>query len=75
MSKTPKVSQLSQKGVVHSLVDFNLQVPANAAWFYVLAAIAASPYPIETRRAAQQGCTRDADPVRRMERYRPAVVS
>jgi len=26
--------------LVHSLVDFNLQIPANAAWFYVLCAIA-----------------------------------
>jgi O-antigen ligase len=29
--------------VAHSLVDFNLQIPANAALFYVLAAIAAAP--------------------------------
>jgi O-antigen ligase len=35
--------------VVHSLVDFNLQVPANAAWFYVLAVVAASSYPLESR--------------------------
>jgi len=27
--------------MVHSLVDFNLQVPANAAWFYALCAITA----------------------------------
>jgi predicted permease len=27
--------------LVHSLVDFNLQVPANAAMFYVLCTIAA----------------------------------
>jgi len=26
--------------LVHSLVDFNLQIPANAALFYVLAAVA-----------------------------------
>jgi O-antigen ligase len=29
--------------LVHSLVDFNLQIPANAALFYVLTAIAAAP--------------------------------
>jgi len=29
--------------LVHSLVDFNLQIPANAALFYVLATIAAGP--------------------------------
>ena len=28
--------------LVHSLLDFNLQIPANAALFYVLCAIAAS---------------------------------
>jgi len=28
--------------LVHSFVDFNLQIPANAALFYVLCAIAAS---------------------------------
>jgi len=28
--------------LVHSFLDFNLQVPANAAWFYVLCAVAAS---------------------------------
>jgi hypothetical protein len=31
--------------LVHSLVDFNLQIPANAALFYVLCAVAA----METR--------------------------
>jgi O-antigen ligase len=35
--------------LVHSFVDFNLQVPANAAWFYVLCALATSTTPIETR--------------------------
>lgn len=29
--------------LVHSLVDFNLQIPANAALFYVLTSIAAAP--------------------------------
>ena len=28
--------------LVHSFVDFNLQIPANAAFFYVLCALAAS---------------------------------
>jgi O-antigen ligase len=28
--------------LVHSLVDFNLEIPANAAWFYVLCTLAAS---------------------------------
>ena len=35
--------------LVHSFVDFNLEVPANAAWFYVLCVLAASPHPIESR--------------------------
>jgi O-antigen ligase len=29
--------------LVHSLVDFNLQIPANAAIFYVFSTIAAAP--------------------------------
>jgi O-antigen ligase len=29
--------------LVHSFFDFNLQIPANAAWFYVLCSLAASP--------------------------------
>lgn len=34
--------------LVHSLVDFNLQIPANATLFYVLAAIASvNPHPAE----------------------------
>jgi O-antigen ligase len=40
--------------VVHSLVDFNLQVPANAAWFYVLAVLAASEDPLETRQRVRR---------------------
>lgn len=35
--------------LVHSFVDFNLQIPANAAWFYVLCGLAASPYRLESR--------------------------
>lgn len=43
--------------LVHSAVDFNLQVPANAALFYVLCTLAASePFvnPMRKRRAAQK---------------------
>ncbi|MGH9545345.1 MAG: O-antigen ligase family protein, partial [Terriglobales bacterium] len=31
--------------LIHSFVDFNLQIPANAALFYVLCALAASELP------------------------------
>ncbi len=30
--------------LVHSFLDFNLQIPANAATFYVLAAVAAASF-------------------------------
>jgi O-antigen ligase len=40
--------------LVHSLVDFNLQIPANAAWFYVLCVIAASPYTLESRQRVRR---------------------
>ncbi len=36
--------------LVHSFLDFNLQIPANAALFYVLCAIAASPPLQESQR-------------------------
>ena len=36
--------------LVHSLVDFNLQIPANAATFYVVAAIAAASFHTTSRR-------------------------
>ncbi len=36
--------------LVHSFVDFNLQIPANAALFYVLCAIAASAPLLESQR-------------------------
>jgi len=36
--------------LVHSLVDFNLQIPANAATFYVIAAIAAASFQPTGRR-------------------------
>ena len=35
----------------HSFVDFNLQIPANAAWFYVLCSLAASSLPSTSSRA------------------------
>jgi hypothetical protein len=40
--------------LVHSFVDFNLQIPANSAWFYVLAVLAASPYAVETRQRVRR---------------------
>jgi len=42
--------------LVHSAVDFNLQIPANAALFYVLCTVAASePFtkPVRKRRAVR----------------------
>jgi O-antigen ligase len=36
--------------LVHSFADFNLQIPANAATFCVVAAIAAASFPSTTRR-------------------------
>jgi putative inorganic carbon (hco3(-)) transporter len=47
--------------LLHSLVDFNLQIPANAALFYVLCGLAASPLPklskspSRTRRDSESG--------------------
>jgi O-antigen ligase len=35
----------------HSFVDFNLQIPANAAFFYVLCALAASDLPSQSSRS------------------------
>jgi O-antigen ligase len=40
--------------LVHSFVDFNLQIPANAAWFYVLCGVAASPYRLESRQRTRR---------------------
>jgi O-antigen ligase len=40
--------------LVHSFVDFNLQIPANAAWFYVLCAVAASTYRLESRQRVRR---------------------
>src|SRR6202008_802267 len=35
----------------HSFVDFNLQIPANAAFFYALCALAASQLPSQSSRS------------------------
>jgi O-antigen ligase len=53
--------------LVHSFVDFNLQIPANAAWFYVLCFLAASPHAIEShhrmrRSRRTQTQEQEADP-------------
>ena len=48
--------------LVHSFLDFNLQIPANAAWFYVLAALAASPYQVEMRQRVRRVRNRYAAP-------------
>lgn len=41
--------------LIHSFLDFNLQIPANAALFYVLCAIAAAaPFPESQRRRARR---------------------
>lgn len=40
--------------LVHSFVDFNLQIPANAALFFVLCVMAASPYPLESRQRVRK---------------------
>jgi O-antigen ligase len=48
--------------LVHSFLDFNLQIPANAAWFYVLAVLAASPYQVEMRQRVRRVRNRYAPP-------------
>ena len=40
--------------LVHSFIDFNLQIPSNAAWFYVLCVLAASPHAIESHHRARR---------------------
>jgi O-antigen ligase len=44
--------------LIHSFLDFNLQVPANAAWFYVLSALAASTVSLESRQRVRRERTR-----------------
>jgi O-antigen ligase len=43
--------------LVHSFVDFNLQIPANAALFYILCALAASELPSVPSRSKQARAT------------------
>jgi hypothetical protein len=53
--------------LVHSAVDFNLQIPANAALFYVLCTVAASePFakPARKRRAVRSEPTEEVAEVR-----------
>ena len=45
--------------LVHSFFDFNLQVPSNAAWFYVLAALVAAPAVSEPRAKVSGGKKRE----------------
>jgi O-antigen ligase len=45
----------------HSFVDFNLQIPANAAFFYLLCALAASKLPSQS---SPSGRTRSEQPAR-----------
>jgi hypothetical protein len=48
--------QLGVTGIlVHSFVDFNLQIPANAALFYVVAAIAAASFQTSRWGRSSQG--------------------
>jgi hypothetical protein len=43
--------------LVHSFVDFNLQIPANAALFYVLCVVAATEAKFGTHRRARRSRT------------------
>jgi O-antigen ligase len=45
--------------LVHSFLDFNLQVPANAAWFYVLCILAASTTTLESRQRVRRVRSKD----------------
>jgi len=46
--------------LLHSFVDFNLQIPANAAFFYALCTLAATPLPKSYRKRSSRE-TEDAD--------------
>ena len=46
--------------LLHSFVDFNLQIPANAAVFYVLCALAASELPSESSHRKRARTTESA---------------
>ena len=41
--------------LVHSFFDFNLHIPANAAWFAVLAGMACAPKAITEARRGSSG--------------------
>jgi hypothetical protein len=47
--------------LVHSFVDFNLQIPANAALFYVLCSIAAAPPLLQRSRKRRPVTTDDEE--------------
>jgi len=49
----------------HSFVDFNLQIPANAALFYVLCALAASKLPARAAQSKRRQTTETEDPQER----------
>ncbi len=57
--------------LVHSFVDFNLQIPANAAWFYVLATLAASPQQLESRQRIRRR-SRLSDPLSELDSHSEA---
>lgn len=44
--------------LIHSFVDFNLRIPANAAWFSVCAALSVMPLPVP-RQTGSPGCQRE----------------
>jgi len=56
--------------LVHSFLDFNLQVPANASWFYVLSVLAATTIPLESRQRIRRERTRI--PADMLNQERPA---
>ena len=56
--------------LVHSFLDFNLQVPANAALFYVLSVLAATTIPLESRQRIRRERTRI--PADMLNQERPA---
>jgi len=47
--------------LVHSFVDFNREVQAKVAWFYVLCALAASPHAIESRQRVRRARSRSQE--------------
>jgi O-antigen ligase len=49
--------------LVHSLIDFNLQIPANAALFYVFCTIAAAPALLQRSRKRRPVSTDEEEPL------------